>query len=71
VPKSFIGIVKAKPGRLLLGGVQRHYSSRMETRDMAEYWTDIVKGTNLHENVADSCILELERDPEIMECEIL
>lgn len=45
--RSYVGIVTAKPGALLLGGTPRHESVRFEAEVDAKRWTVVIVMSNV------------------------
>ena len=44
--KSYVGVVRAKKNRVLLGGNRIHTSCRMETTEMAMHWASMTFDLN-------------------------
>ena len=64
--RSYIGVVKAKPGCYLLGGGREHRSSRFTTRENAGQWVAVVQHVN-GENVEEAHIEGSDLWPELPE----
>ena len=44
--KSYCGVVVARHDNLLIGGVKRHVSSRFQTYEQAQSWTETIMASN-------------------------
>lgn len=69
---SFIATIYAEKGSLLLGGVAKHVSCRMETQEMAENFCQTVAEINREagRQVASWSTRQDSRPPEITEADI-
>lgn len=65
--RSYIAVVVASPGNLLVGGVKEHRSSRFETREQAEAFLKVILEGNAKamRNVDHAAIIPSKRAPEI------
>lgn len=70
--KSYRAYVSAPAGHFLIGGVNQHESSRMETREMCHNWIEMVTSVNnaLGRIVAGWGVWPEDEAPEILEAEI-
>ena len=66
--RSYVGVITAEPGGMLLGATRRHSSSRFTTRADAEGWIESAIKINREANraVSERGIVETsEKEPEI------